>query len=91
MKFLARNCREVTRLVLAGEDRRLSWFERLLVRYEELQRTNALLALSAPGAADARRPGPLAALHAGRRGGLKRFRIAPAKQAVPGRRAVGKA
>lgn len=32
MKFLARNCREVTRLVLAGEDRRLSWFERLLVR-----------------------------------------------------------
>jgi hypothetical protein len=32
MKFLQRNCREVTRLVLAGEDRRLSWFERLLVR-----------------------------------------------------------
>jgi hypothetical protein len=32
MKFLQRNCREVTRLVLAGEDRRLGWFERLLVR-----------------------------------------------------------
>lgn len=32
MKFLNRNCREVTRLVLAGEDRRLGWFERLLVR-----------------------------------------------------------
>lgn len=32
MKFLQRNCREVTRLVLAGEDRRLSWFERLLLR-----------------------------------------------------------
>lgn len=32
MKFLQRNCREVTRLVLAGEDRRLSWFERLILR-----------------------------------------------------------
>jgi hypothetical protein len=32
MKFLDRNCREVTRLVLAGEDRALNWFERLLVR-----------------------------------------------------------
>jgi hypothetical protein len=32
MKFLDRNCREVTRLVLAGEDRALTWFERLLVR-----------------------------------------------------------
>ena len=32
MKFLQRSCREVTRLVLAGEDRRLSWFERLLLR-----------------------------------------------------------
>jgi predicted anti-sigma-YlaC factor YlaD len=32
MKFLDRNCREVTRLVLAGEDRAFSWFERLLVR-----------------------------------------------------------
>jgi hypothetical protein len=32
MKLLQRSCREVTRLVVAGEDRRLSWFERLLVR-----------------------------------------------------------
>ena len=32
MKFLQRNCREVTELVLAGEDRRLGWFERTLVR-----------------------------------------------------------
>ena len=32
MKFLQRNCQEVTRLVLAGEDRSLSWFERLLLR-----------------------------------------------------------
>jgi predicted anti-sigma-YlaC factor YlaD len=32
MKFLDRNCRDVTRLVLAGEDRRLGWFERTLVR-----------------------------------------------------------
>lgn len=32
MKLLQRNCREVTRLVLAGEDRRLSWFERLVLR-----------------------------------------------------------
>lgn len=32
MGWLDRNCRDVTRLVLAGEDRRLGWFERLLVR-----------------------------------------------------------
>lgn len=32
MKLLSRNCRQVTALVLAGEDRRLGWFERLLVR-----------------------------------------------------------
>jgi hypothetical protein len=32
MGWFKHNCREVTRLVLAGEDRRLSWFERLLVR-----------------------------------------------------------
>ncbi len=32
MGLLDRNCREVTRLVLAAEDRRLGWFERLLVR-----------------------------------------------------------
>ena len=32
MKLLQRNCRQVTALVLAGEDRRLGWFERLLVR-----------------------------------------------------------
>jgi hypothetical protein len=32
MKFLQRSCRDVTRLVLAGEDRRLGWFERRLVR-----------------------------------------------------------
>lgn len=32
MKVFHRSCREVTRLVLAGEDRRLGWFERLLVR-----------------------------------------------------------
>jgi hypothetical protein len=32
MRLLARNCREVTRLVLAGEDRSLSWFERMVVR-----------------------------------------------------------
>lgn len=32
MKFLQRNCRQVTELVLAGEDRRLGWFERTLVR-----------------------------------------------------------
>lgn len=31
-RILGRSCREVTRLVLAGEDRSLSWFERLLVR-----------------------------------------------------------
>ena len=30
--FLFRNCREVTRLVLAGEDRRLGWVERVAVR-----------------------------------------------------------
>ncbi len=32
MKFLQRNCREVTALVLAGEDRALGVFERWLVR-----------------------------------------------------------
>jgi hypothetical protein len=32
MKLLRHNCRTVTRLVLAGEDRKLGWFERLLVR-----------------------------------------------------------
>lgn len=32
MKLLERNCREVTRLVLAGEDRKLTWFERLVLR-----------------------------------------------------------
>lgn len=32
MKLLQRNCREVTRLVLAGEDRSLTWFERLVLR-----------------------------------------------------------
>jgi hypothetical protein len=32
MKFLQRNCREVTALVLAGEDRALGWFERALLR-----------------------------------------------------------
>ena len=31
-KFLFRNCREVTELVLAGEDRRLGLVERLAVR-----------------------------------------------------------
>lgn len=32
MKFLDRNCREVTALVLAGEDRTLGWLERWAVR-----------------------------------------------------------
>jgi predicted anti-sigma-YlaC factor YlaD len=32
MKFLQRNCRQVTELVLAGEDRRLGWVERWAVR-----------------------------------------------------------
>jgi predicted anti-sigma-YlaC factor YlaD len=32
MKFLQRNCREVTALVLAGEDRALGPFERWAVR-----------------------------------------------------------
>jgi hypothetical protein len=32
MKFLQRNCREVTALVLAGEDRRLGLFERWALR-----------------------------------------------------------
>jgi hypothetical protein len=32
MKFLHRNCREVTALVLAGEDRRLGWTERAAIR-----------------------------------------------------------
>lgn len=32
MKLLARSCREVTRLVLQGQDRPLSLFERLLLR-----------------------------------------------------------
>jgi len=32
MKFLFRNCREVTALVLAGEDRPLGLVERLAVR-----------------------------------------------------------
>lgn len=32
MKFLRRNCREVTRLVLAREDRALPWPDRLAVR-----------------------------------------------------------
>jgi hypothetical protein len=32
MKFLQRNCREVTVLVLAGEDRALGVFERWAVR-----------------------------------------------------------
>jgi hypothetical protein len=32
MKFLNRNCREVTALVLAGEDRALGYFERWAVR-----------------------------------------------------------
>ena len=31
MKFLQRNCRQVTELVLAGEDRRLGWLERWAV------------------------------------------------------------
>ena len=30
--LLIRDCREVTRLVLAGEDRQLGWFERVNVR-----------------------------------------------------------
>jgi predicted anti-sigma-YlaC factor YlaD len=32
MSFLIRNCREVTELVLAGEDRRLGLVERLALR-----------------------------------------------------------
>ena len=32
MKFLQRNCRQVTALVLAGEDRRLGLLERWAVR-----------------------------------------------------------
>ena len=32
MKFLQRNCREVTALVLAGQDRSLGLFERWAVR-----------------------------------------------------------
>ena len=32
MKLLQRSCRDVTALVLAGEDRALGWFERWLVR-----------------------------------------------------------
>lgn len=32
MKFLQRNCRQVTELVLAGEDRSLGVFERWAVR-----------------------------------------------------------
>jgi Putative zinc-finger len=32
MKFLQRNCRETTALVLAGEDRKLGFFERWAVR-----------------------------------------------------------
>jgi predicted anti-sigma-YlaC factor YlaD len=32
LKFLQRNCRQVTELVLAGEDRRLGWVERWAVR-----------------------------------------------------------
>ena len=31
-RTLFRNCREVTALVLGGEDRRLTWVERLAVR-----------------------------------------------------------
>jgi len=34
--FIHRNCRDVTRLVLEGEDRRLSLFERLVVRLHML-------------------------------------------------------
>lgn len=33
MKTLFRNCREVTALVLGGEDRRLGFVERLAVRF----------------------------------------------------------
>ena len=32
MKTLFRNCREVAALVIGGEDRRLTWAERLAVR-----------------------------------------------------------
>ncbi len=32
MKTLFRNCREVAALVIGGEDRRLTWTERLAVR-----------------------------------------------------------
>ena len=32
LQFLQRNCRQVTELVLAGEDRRLGWVERWAVR-----------------------------------------------------------
>jgi hypothetical protein len=32
MRFLQRNCREVTALVLAGEDRELGFFERWALR-----------------------------------------------------------
>ena len=32
MKFLRRSCREVTRLVLAREDRALPWADRVAVR-----------------------------------------------------------
>jgi predicted anti-sigma-YlaC factor YlaD len=32
MKFLQRNCRQVTELVLAGEDRRLGLIERWAIR-----------------------------------------------------------
>ena len=32
MKFLDRNCRDITALVVAGEDRHLSWLERWVVR-----------------------------------------------------------
>lgn len=36
MKFLNRNCREVTALVLAGEDRPLGWTERTAIRLHML-------------------------------------------------------
>ncbi len=33
MRFFARNCREVTRLILQQEDRRLTLVERIAVRF----------------------------------------------------------
>ena len=33
MRFLARNCRDVTRLILQREDRRLTFVERFAVRF----------------------------------------------------------